>query len=100
VPGARVHDYHCGWRRVPIRHWRWGAGNLYIADGNHNVIREVALNGIVSTIAGQPINFAGETTTRNPAIPATGDRPLYFVDRAADENGTNDRIRMLTPSAP
>jgi trimeric autotransporter adhesin len=67
------------------------AGNLYIADSNNNVIREVTVDGTVNTIAGNGLTgFAGDG---GPALKAQITSPsavavdafdnLYFIDGTA-----------------
>ena len=41
------------------------AGNLFIADTGHNVIRKVSTNGIITTLAGTGFGFSGD---KGPAI--------------------------------
>jgi uncharacterized protein (TIGR03437 family) len=73
-----------------------GSGNLYIADTFNNVIRMVAANGTVTTIAGDPQGgFGGDN---GPALKALFDQPMglrvykgaiYVADLA------NNRIRRI-----
>jgi DNA-binding beta-propeller fold protein YncE len=57
------------------------AGNLYIADLNHNVIREVTVAGIITTIAGTgEQGFAGDD---GAAISALLDSPAGVAVDAA-----------------
>jgi len=73
------------------------AGNLYIADNNNNRIREVGLNGIIRTVAGNgSAIYAGDgggatsASLANPsgvALDAFGD--LYIAD------SLNERIREV-----
>jgi hypothetical protein len=74
------------------------AGNLYIADLNHNVIREVTVAGIITTIAGTgEQGFAGDG---GPAISALLDSPAGIaVDTAGNvyiADTHNNRIRKVT----
>ncbi len=72
-------------------------GNIYIADGNHNKIRKVNTNGIISTIAG--IGTAGYSGDNGPATAAALNSPhtLIIGDSGsiyiADE--FNQRIRKV-----
>ncbi|HUA83172.1 MAG TPA: Ig-like domain-containing protein [Bryobacteraceae bacterium] len=77
------------------------AGNLYIADWNNSVIRKVT-NGVISTVAGVPGQFAfsAETGTAlgvpiDPQrIVVDGSGNIYFAD------SFNDRVRQLTVQMP
>jgi uncharacterized protein (TIGR03437 family) len=75
-----------------------GSGNLFVADVNNGLIREVSPSGIVSTVAGTPIfGFSGDD---GPALKATfrfaegiaigGDGNLYLVDTG------NFRVRTVS----
>lgn len=74
------------------------AGNLYIADRDNYRIRKVALDGTISTFAGNgKQGFSGDG---GPAVNASLNRP---ADVAFDANGNlyiadtdNQRIRMVT----
>jgi len=76
------------------------AGNLYIADSGHNLIRKVSPAGIISTVAGNGrYGFSGDggpatsASLANPtgiALDATGS--LYIAD------SYNNRIRKLSPA--
>jgi hypothetical protein len=72
-------------------------GNLYIADRDHDAIRKVDTNGIITTVAGTGVRgFSGDG---GPATQAKIARPLAVTFDAAnnmyiaDEN--NHRIRMV-----
>jgi uncharacterized protein (TIGR03437 family) len=75
-------------------------GNLYIADTSNNVVRKVATNGIITTIAGNGTpGFAGDggravfaqlSHPKGVAVDAAGD--VYISDTF------NSRIRMVTPN--
>ena len=72
-------------------------GNLYIADRDHDAIRKVDTNGIITTVAGTGVRgFSGDG---RPATKAKIARPLAVAFDAAnnmyiaDEN--NHRIRMV-----
>jgi sugar lactone lactonase YvrE len=74
------------------------AGNLYIADLNHNVIREVTVAGIITTIAGTgEQGFAGDG---GAAISALLDSPAGIaVDTAGNvyiADTHNNRIRKVS----
>jgi len=76
-----------------------GSGNVYVADTGNNTIREIAPNGVVSTLAG----FAGHpgdkdgvgsnARFRNPWSVAVDSMGNVFV---ADMS--NDTIRKVTPT--
>ncbi len=74
-----------------------GAGNVYVADYNNNVIRKITSAGVVTTFAGSgsvgSANGTGTAATFNHpyslAIDASGN--LYVADRL------NFMIRMITP---
>jgi len=72
-------------------------GNLYIADRDHDAIRKVDTNGVITTVAGTGVRgFSGDG---GPATQAKIARPLYVTFDAAnnmyiaDEN--NHRIRRV-----
>lgn len=77
-----------------------GAGNLYIADSTNNRIRRVAVNGTISTVAGNGVpGFSGDgglavnaaiKTPTGVAVDKFGN--VYIAD--AD----NNRIRLISPS--
>jgi sugar lactone lactonase YvrE len=74
------------------------SGNLYIADANNHVIREVSISGIISTVAGSGVEgYAGDGAAATAAEldTPTGiavDKPgnLYIAD------SHNQRIRMVS----
>ncbi|HMD71655.1 MAG TPA: hypothetical protein VKF41_09955 [Bryobacteraceae bacterium] len=80
------------------------AGNLYVADYGHNLVRKVtASNGIITTVAGNgspaPLvgagNGDGGAATNAPLVPAA-----VAVDAAGNlyiADGANNRIRMVSP---
>lgn len=77
-----------------------GAGNLFIADNQNNVIRKVTSGGIISTVAGN--GSQGYSGDGGPAVNAALNLPTGV---AADASGNlfiadsgNDRIRKVTPS--
>jgi uncharacterized protein (TIGR03437 family) len=73
-------------------------GNLFVADVNNGVVREVSAAGIVSTVAGTPVfSFSGdggpalEATFRFPeGVTIGGDGNLYIEDTG------NFRVREVT----
>ncbi|HTX35441.1 MAG TPA: IPT/TIG domain-containing protein [Bryobacteraceae bacterium] len=74
------------------------SGNLYIADTENQRVREVAKDGIISTIAGS--GFPGYSGDNGPAVQATLFLP---TDVAADSSGNvyiadlgSSRIRMVS----
>jgi hypothetical protein len=75
------------------------AGNLFIADYNNNVVREVTTSGIINTVAG--IGTAGSTGDGGPATSAKLNGPQGL---AVDSTGAlfiaddgNYKIREVTP---
>ena len=77
-----------------------GAGNLFIADEGNSRVRQVATNGIITTVAGNGVEgFSGDG---GPATEAS----LYYPDGVAvDAFGDlliadyfTDRIRLVTPN--
>ena len=75
-----------------------GQGNLFIADSNNNVIRKVATNGIISTLAGT--GTAGYSGDGGSATSAQLSRPQYV---AVDGQGNvyfsdtgNNRVRKIS----
>lgn len=79
-----------------------GVGNMYISDRDHNLIRKVTTNGIITTIAGT--GSQGNTGDNGPATAAEIDEPygvavdgggnVYF----AGGNGTANRVRKVNTS--
>lgn len=74
-----------------------GSGNLYIAEGDSNLVRRV-VNGVIFTIAGngQP-TYAGDN---GPALSAQIDPLRLAADAAGNvyiSDSSNDRVRKLTP---
>jgi hypothetical protein len=81
-----------------------GSGNVYIADSNFYVIREVNTSGIINTIAGSIYGYNSLGGDGSPATDAALDFPQNI---AADPTGNvyladgSYRIREITvPSAP
>jgi len=83
-----------------------GSGNLWIADTNNYVIREVTTNGNINTVAGTQGTF-GSAGDGGPALSATLNNPstlaltsaglIYIADDSVT-GYADDRIRLLTPS--
>jgi mucin-19 len=75
------------------------AGNVYIADRNHNVIRKVTPSGVISTVVGNGSNvFSGDGGPATAA--AIGDPAGIAVDRFGNlliVDRDNSRIRKVTP---
>jgi len=79
-----------------------GSGNLYVADQNNNVVRKVATNGIITTVAGNgTAGYSGDgglatsaslsmANVSNMAVDASGN--LYIPDYF------NMRVRKVNPS--
>jgi hypothetical protein len=74
------------------------AGNIYVADGNGDAIRKVTPAGVVTTIAGSPLNAgaadgAGDLASFNDptGISVDGFGNVYVADFG------NDTIRKITP---
>lgn len=73
------------------------AGNLYIADANNHVIREVSTSGVINTVAGTGIEgYAGDGAAATAALLDTptgvavdGNGNIYIAD------SHNHRIRMV-----
>ena len=74
-------------------------GNLYIADWFNNVVREVTVNGNITTVAGN--GTRGYSGDGGPAISAQLSFPYALAfDRAGDlfiADSSNDVIREVTP---
>jgi sugar lactone lactonase YvrE len=91
-------------------------GNLFIADSGNGVIREVDVNGIIHTVAGNksmgpgysgdsgPATDAQMVTPRGVAVDNKGN--LFITDpyneavRKVDTNGNISTVAGLSPSAP
>jgi NHL repeat-containing protein len=83
----------------------WGidvdaAGNLYIADRDHDAIRRVDMSGVITTIAG-----SGQRGYSGDGGPATKAKLNRVTDVAVGPDGTlyiadenNSRIRKVTPA--
>ncbi len=75
-------------------------GNVYVADMGNHVVRRIAADGVITTVAGTTVpGYSGDggpgtsaqlNTPSGVALDAAGD--LYIADRQ------NHRIRKLTPS--
>jgi sugar lactone lactonase YvrE len=98
TPGAKNGAANIATFRNPLDLVFDAAGNLYIADSYNEMIRKIAANGIVSTLAGA--GFAGYADGTgaaagfaNPvAITADSKGNLYVADNQ------NNVIRMITPA--
>lgn len=76
------------------------AGNLYIADTDHQIIREVNLAGIITTVAGNGVQaFSGDG---GAATSASLDSPVGVALDTSNNiyiaDTHNNRIRMVTSS--
>ena len=79
-----------------------GSGNLYIADSNNNVIRQVSTKGTITTLAGNgTIGYSGDG---GPAASAQLDLPNGV---AVDSTGKvyiadafNNAVRLAKPASP
>ena len=81
------------------------SGNIFFADTNNEIIREVTPAGIISTIAGN--QGVGNTGDGGPAGAATLDTPegialtstgaIYIANAASGYQ--DSRIRVITPSS-
>jgi sugar lactone lactonase YvrE len=76
------------------------AGNLYISDSGNNRIRKVALNGIISTVAGT--GAGGYSGDGGPATSAKIFSPYGVAIDAAGNlliaDNLNSRVRAVSPS--
>ena len=76
------------------------AGDLFIADSNNNVIREVRPDGIITTVAGN--GTAGYSGDGGPATSATLSNPTgVAVDGAGDlfiADSSNGVVREVAPN--
>lgn len=72
-------------------------GNLYIADTGNNVIREITLNGMISTVAGN--GEAGDLGDNGPATSANLNTPIGLAfDRQGNlliADSINNRVREV-----
>ena len=79
-----------------------GAGNLYFADTNNDVIRKIDTAGVITTVAGQS-RTAGYTGDGGPAIAATLDHPEGVAFDLAGNlliaDTHNNRIRVVSLGA-
>jgi hypothetical protein len=79
---------------------RDAAGDLYIADGDNNVVRRVSPDGTITTVAGD--GKAGFSGDGGPATAAQLDQPLGLaVDSAGNlyiSDWDNYRIRRVSPA--
>jgi uncharacterized protein (TIGR03437 family) len=79
-----------------------GAGNIYISSDQSALVRKVAVDGTISTVAGGGTGCAKQTNSLGDGCPATSVR-LDPVRMAIDANGDiyvadsfNGRIRLLS----
>jgi streptogramin lyase len=102
VPGVQPKGGDGGPATQGVLQSPWGItfdaqGNLYIADRDHQAIRKVDMNGIITTVAGTGVQ--GYSGDGGPATKAKLNKPLGVVFDAAgnmiiaDEN--NARIRNV-----
>ncbi len=80
------------------------AGNIIIADGGNNVLREIGANGTINTIAGQgPPASAGFSGDGGQAVNAQMNLPRrVLVDKTGDifiSDESNARIRVIVNGA-
>jgi hypothetical protein len=75
------------------------SGDLFIADTGNNRIREIATNGIITTVAGT--NSAGFAGDGGPAVDAKLNSPVgVAVDTAGNlfiADMSNNRVRQVSP---
>jgi uncharacterized protein (TIGR03437 family) len=83
------------------------AGNLYVADGNLNLVRKIsASNGVINTIAGNgtatysgdgsPATEAGIASAWHVAVDSAGN--VYFTERLDGfAQSSGNYVRMVTP---
>jgi hypothetical protein len=77
-------------------------GNVFVADDEHNLIRKIATDGTITTIAGNAAIYGGYTGDGGPATAARLNYPsgmaadktgnIYFADNA------NFAIRKISPA--
>ena len=65
------------------------AGNIYVADRDNARIRKIALDGTISTIAGNGVRHSGFTGDGGPAIGAS----LYSPNSVALDRGGEHLLR-------
>ena len=75
-----------------------GAGNIYVSDAISSIIRQVSLTGVVTTIAGKPIQYGGVDGVGTSArfdypygVAVDGQGNIYVAD------SSNDTIRRVAP---
>ena len=72
------------------------AGNVYVADTNHHVIRQIDPDGVVTTLAGSPTAERGQTDAIGTA--ATFDYPTGLASDGSKlyvADGDNNAIRQI-----
>ncbi len=75
-------------------------GHLYVSDANNNLVRRVSMQGVVTTIAGQP---GVDGYADGPALQAAFNYPAGLtVDASGDiyvADMNNNTIRLIRPAA-
>ena len=76
-----------------------GAGNLFIADSEHNRIREVTTDGIIHTVAGR--GAAGSTGDGGPAVAARLKNPksVFLEGGYLYTAGLDNKVRRIDMSS-
>jgi Tol biopolymer transport system component len=78
------------------------AGNLYIADSGNDLVREVSVDGTITTVAGSAGAEPGHSGDNGPATAATLNTPTgVAVDPAGNlyiADSDNNVIRKVSPS--
>ena len=83
------------------------AGNLYIADQNHNMVRKVSPSGVITTLAGIGQSAGADTGNGGPATAAEISFPIsiaadpfgnVYFGESEGVTGSGDCIRKVTPA--